>query len=216
MNSAFQNKNTRGNWKLRVNDGVGGDTGRVYGWGLQFNNMAAKPNLMTLNSVANESGYWTGSNQPLDTVRMYLHQSSAPYTVVDSAIGYINQFGFCTTYLANAVNGSYYVEYKHRNSLTIWSKLPISFSQGTTSSLSILSGPNTVYGSDLLFTGGRWCMYSGDINQDGAINGNDFTVFNQQFGQSGYLNSDLNGDGTVNGNDFTVFNTGFGHQSNHP
>ncbi len=216
MNASLLNKNARGDWKLRVNDNASGDTGKVYAWGIQLNSMASKPNLMTLSSVANESGYWTGSNEPLDTVRMYLHQSSAPYLIIDSALGYINQFGFCNTYLANALNGNYYVEYRHRNSLAVWSKLPISFSQGTTSSFSILSGPNSVYGTDLIFTGGRWCMYSGDINQDGAINGNDFTVFNQQYGQSGYLGSDLNGDGTVNGNDFTIFNTGFGHQSNHP
>lgn len=216
LSSVLNGVNTRGNWKLRVNDAIGGDTGMVYAWGIQFNDMVAKPNLMTFNSTANQNGFWNGSSQPLDTVRIYLRNTTAPYTKVDSAIGYINQFGFCTTYLANALNGTYYVEYKHRNSLAVWSNIPKSFSQGGSTSFSILSGPGNVYGGDLLFTGGRWCMYSGDINQDGAINGNDFTIFNQQFGQSGYIVSDLNGDNTVNGNDFTVFNTGFGHQTNHP
>lgn len=214
--SVFNNKNTFGDWKLRVQDVAGGDTGRVYSWGLQFNNMSAKPNLMTLNSTGNESGYWTGSSQPLDSVKIYLHTSAAPHTIIDSAIGYVNKFGYCLTYLATAPNGSYYVEYRHRNSLSVWSNLPVSFSQGGTSSFAFLGGPGFVYGGDLIFTGGRWCMYSGDINQDGAINGNDFTTFSQEFGQSGYLGSDLNGDGTVNGNDFTIFNTGFGHQTNHP
>lgn len=216
LSSALSQENTWGNWKLRVNDGVNGDTGMVYAWGLQFNNMIAKPNLMTLTATGNQSGFWTGSSQPTDTIRMYLRQSIAPYTKVDSAIGYVNQFGFCTTYLANAASNSYYIEYKHRNSLAVWSNIPKSFTQGGSTSFSFLAGPGNVYGGDLLFTGGRWCMYTGDINQDGAINGNDFTIFNQQFGQSGYIASDLNGDNTVNGNDFTVFNTGFGHQTNHP
>lgn len=216
LNTSFLNSNTKGDWKLRVNDNAFQDTGRVYSWGLQFNNMSAKPSLMNLTSTANESGYWTGSSQPRDSVKIYLRTFAAPHTIVDSATGYINQFGYCSTYLANAPNGSYYLEYRHRNSLAVWSNLPISFTQGSTSSFSILGGPNNVYGSDLYFTGGRWCMYSGDINQDGAINGNDFTTFSQQFGQGGYLGSDLNGDGTVNGNDFTIFNTGFGHQTNHP
>ncbi len=216
LSSVLSGVNTRGNWKLRVNDALNGDTGMVYAWGLQFNNMVAKPNLMTLTSTANQSGFWGSGSQPTDTVRMYLRQTTAPYTKVDSAIGYINQFGFTTTYLANALNGNYYIEYKHRNSLSVWSALPKSFSQGSSTSFSILSGPSTVYGSDLIMIDGRWCMYSGDMNQDGAINGNDFTIFSQQFGQSGYLVSDLNGDGTINGNDFTIFNTGFGHQTNHP
>lgn len=216
LNGTFVNTNTKGDWKLRINDNAFQDTGRVYSWGLQFNNMSSKPNLIGLSSVANESGFWTGSGQPLDSVKIYLRTSAAPYSIIDSCIGYINQFGFCTTYMANAPGGNYYVEYRHRNSLAVWSNLPISFTQGNTSSFSILGGPNNVYGADLLFTGGRWCMYSGDINQDGAINGNDFTTFSQEFGQSGYLASDLNGDATVNGNDFTAFNTGFGHQTNHP
>ncbi|MBS1513512.1 MAG: proprotein convertase P-domain-containing protein [Bacteroidetes bacterium] len=216
ISSVMSGVNTRGDWKLRVSDALNGDTGMVYAWGLQFNNMVAKPNLMTLTSTANQNGFWNGSSQPLDTVRMYLRNTSAPYTKVDSAIGYINQFGFCTTYLANALNGSYYIEYRHRNSLAVWSSLPKSFSQGGSTSFSILSGPSTVYGGELISVNGRWCMYSGDINQDDVVNGNDFTIFSQQFGQSGYLASDLNGDGAVNGNDFTVFSTGFGRQTLHP
>jgi subtilisin-like proprotein convertase family protein len=216
ISSVMTGVNMRGNWKLLVNDALAGDTGRVYAWGLQFNNMIAKPNLMTLTSTANQNGFWTGGSQPTDTVRMYLRQSFAPYTKTDSAIGYINQFGFCTTYLANAINGNYYIEYKHRNSLAVWSNIPKSFTQGGSTSFSILGGPGNVYGGELISIDGRWCMYSGDINQDGAINGNDFTIFNTQFGQNGYIVSDLNGDNTVNGNDFTIFNTGFGHQTNHP
>lgn len=216
MKPSFFDKNMKGDWKLRVNDGVNGDTGMVYAWGLQFNGMSSKPNLMTCAITANPGGFWGGSSQPLDTVRYILHRNVAPYDVLDSAIGYTNQFGFATTYLASAFTGSYYIEIRHRNSLAVWSSTARSFTQGGSTSFNILAGGSTVYGGDLISVNGRWCMYSGDINQDGAINGNDFTVFNQHFGLSGYVNSDLNGDGTVNGNDFTVFNTGFGHQTNHP
>lgn len=216
ISSVLSQENVRGNWKLHVHDALGGDTGMVYGWGLQFNNKTAKPNLMTFNGTANQGGFWSGSSQPLDTIRYILRNSFAPYTKVDSAIGFINQFGFSTTYFANALNNSYYIEVKHRNSLSVWSNIPKSFSQGATTSFNFLGGPGNVYGGELISINGRWCMYSGDINQDGAINGNDFTIFNLQFGQNGYIASDLNGDNTVNGNDFTVFNTGFGHQTNHP
>jgi subtilisin-like proprotein convertase family protein/ribosomal protein L27 len=216
LSSILSGENMQGNWKLRVNDGVNGDTGMVFAWGLQFNNMVSKPNLMTFNGTANQSGFWSGSNQALDTIRFILRNSVAPYSKVDSAIGYFNQFGFSTTYFANALNNSYYIEVKHRNSLSVWSNIPRAFTQGSTTSFNFLAGPGSVYGGELISINGRWCMYSGDINQDGAINGNDFTIFNQQFGQSGYIASDLNGDNTVNGNDFTVFNTGFGHQTNHP
>ncbi len=36
--SAFNGKKSDGPWRLRINDYAGGDSGRVYAWGLQFNN----------------------------------------------------------------------------------------------------------------------------------------------------------------------------------
>lgn len=214
--NAFTNQNAKGSWKLRVQDSFSGDTGRVYKWGFQLNNLSAKPNLMIVNSTANSAGFWGGSSQPTDTVRIYLRQRVSPFARVDSAIAYINQFGFSQVFFGNAVSDTYFLEYTHRNSLTVWTNSPNVFVQGGTTNFSFLSGPSTVYGGNLISIDGRWCLYSGDINQDGAINGNDFTILSQQFGQSGYINSDLNGDNTVNGNDFTIFNTGFGKSVAHP
>lgn len=216
LSSVLTQKNTFGNWRLRVNDAVNGDTGMVYAWGLQFNNMIAKPNLMTLNTTVNQSGLWGSGSQIIDTVRIYLRNSSAPYSRVDSAIAYGNQFGFSTTYLANVLSNSYFMEIRHRNSLAIWSNIPKAFMHGGTTSQSFLSGPSGVYGGNMISVNGRWCMVSGDINQDDVINGNDFTVFNQQYGAAGYIVSDLNGDNIVNGNDFTIFNTGYGYQTGRP
>ena len=50
-------------------------------------------------------------------------------------------------------------------------------------------------------------MYSGDINQDGAIDGSDFLEFDpaSQAGAGGYEVADVNGDGAVDGSDFLVF-----------
>jgi hypothetical protein len=51
-----------------------------------------------------------------------------------------------------------------------------------------------------------FAMYSGDINQDGAIDGTDFLEFDPsvQAGDGGYMPGDLNGDGAVDGSDFLV------------
>lgn len=49
-------------------------------------------------------------------------------------------------------------------------------------------------------------VYSGDINQDGAVDGTDFLEMDPsiQNGDGGYMSSDLNGDGAVDGSDFLV------------
>jgi subtilisin-like proprotein convertase family protein len=39
LNSAFGGKNSQGAWRLKIIDYYNGDTGMLYGWGLQFNNI---------------------------------------------------------------------------------------------------------------------------------------------------------------------------------
>jgi subtilisin-like proprotein convertase family protein len=41
LNAAFAGRSSKGIWKLHVNDVSGGDVGRLYVWGLQFNNTTA-------------------------------------------------------------------------------------------------------------------------------------------------------------------------------
>jgi len=49
-------------------------------------------------------------------------------------------------------------------------------------------------------------IYSGDINQDGSVDGSDFLDLDPsiQNGDGGYIPGDLNGDGAVDGSDFLV------------
>ena len=52
-----------------------------------------------------------------------------------------------------------------------------------------------------------FAIFSGDINQDGAIDGSDFLELDPsiQAGDGGYVVGDLNGDGAVDGTDFIIF-----------
>ena len=55
---------------------------------------------------------------------------------------------------------------------------------------------------------GVWAFYSGDINQDGFIEGSDFPLLNNDndaFAE-GYLSTDINGDGFVEGSDYPILN----------
>ncbi|MBC8043614.1 MAG: T9SS type A sorting domain-containing protein [Rhizobacter sp.] len=40
VNAAFAGANAQGWWRLKINDDAGGDSGRVYAWGVQINNAA--------------------------------------------------------------------------------------------------------------------------------------------------------------------------------
>ncbi len=56
---------------------------------------------------------------------------------------------------------------------------------------------------------GVWACYTGDINQDGNIDGADFSIWESDsnaFAFGDYI-TDLNGDGNVDGADFSIWET---------
>ena len=67
---------------------------------------------------------------------------------------------------------------------------------------------------------GLWAFYSGDVNQDGQIAGDDFNlvevnVTDQAFG---YFSTDLTGEGASDGSDFNLLevNASYGLFAAHP
>lgn len=173
----------------------------------------ALPLSVTINAFI--EGSYDGANQAADTLTLYLKNSSAPYAAIDSTVAVINNLGVCVFNFTNTSAGSYYLCVKNRNTVETWSAVPVSINIGS-NSYDFSSAQTSAYGSNLILKSGKWCFISGDLNQDGFVNGNDFTIFSSEFAQSGYLVSDLNSDGTVNGNDFTSFSNGFARQAMHP
>ncbi|MBS1513960.1 MAG: hypothetical protein JSS63_02940 [Bacteroidetes bacterium] len=173
----------------------------------------ALPLTVTINAFL--EGSFDGVNQSSDTLTLYIRSSSAPYTIIDSSKAIVSNLGVSNFSFTNTPAGSYYLSVKNRNMIETWSASPAAIVNGS-NSYDFSASQSSAYGSNLFLKSGKWCFYNGDLNQDGFVNGNDFTVFSSQFGTNGYLVSDLNNDGFVNGNDFTSFSNSFGRQSLHP
>lgn len=111
------------------------------------------------------------------------------------------------TFSASVVPGnSYFIKVRHKHSVETWSAAPVLFSVSTT--YLFTTAATQAYGDNMIetFDNQGWAIWSGDINQDGQIDGSDFLeleppIFN---GDGGYLVVDLNGDGQVDGSDFLV------------
>lgn len=170
---------------------------------------------LTISVNANIEASFDGVTQAADSLTLYIRNSSAPYSIIDSSDAVINTLGVCTFSFTNTPSGSYYLSVKSRNIIETWSALPVNINTGI-NTYDFSSAQANAYGSNLVLKSGKWCFYSGDLNQDGFVNGNDFTIFSSEFAQAGYLVSDLNNDGSVNGNDFTSFSNAFAKQSMHP
>ncbi len=129
--------------------------------------------LIPFNITIGIHGLWNGITQVSDTVRLYFKNNIAPYNSVDSYIAIINSSGNTIAGISNTTVGNYYIQVKHRNTIETWSSAPITFSTGGTSTYNFTTLQTQAFGSNQILKSGRWCFYSGDVNQDGTIEGPD-------------------------------------------
>lgn len=159
------------------------------------------PNISTLNVKVIQQGYYDNSNDRLnirDTASIYLHQNTSPYNSVDSAktvIDSLSYSGLC--FFNNTPNGKYYIVVKTRNTLETWSRNGgDSVRKGAVKSFDFTSDSSMAYGDNLIKSGAKYCIYSGDVENSGNIDLTDIVeIFNDaSIFLTGYNPTDLNGD----------------------
>ena len=141
-------------------------------------------------------GFYNGTSMVSDTVTVELRNTSAPYSLIDQTKILLNSNGQGSGRFYNAVNGTpYYVILKHRNAVETWSATPQTFTANSMS-FDFTTGQNKAYGNNLKLVGTKWCIYGGDVNQDGFVETADVNlVFTDNVnGSTGYISTDLNGD----------------------
>lgn len=143
-----------------------------------------------------------------DTITVELHPVSNPGIVATQVktVLYTNSNANC---MIPVDNGDYYIVIKHRNHLETWSAVPVSFT-GTYTYHDFTWAANQAFGSNMKeIEPGYWAIYSGDINQDGAIDAFDYIILDPDVinGSSGYLYTDLTGDGTVDAFDYILLDS---------
>jgi hypothetical protein len=143
-----------------------------------------------------------------DTISVSAMNPASPYALVQERKVILQTDGnayvdFGTT----LVSGNYYyLRILHQNSIETWSKNPVQLSYQT--SYNFTDQASKAYNDYQAQTADHlyFSIYSGDINQDGAMDGSDFLSLDPeiQVGIGGYADGDFNGDGAVDGNDFLI------------
>ncbi|MEO6490289.1 MAG: hypothetical protein ABIO04_10140 [Ferruginibacter sp.] len=141
-----------------------------------------------------------------DTITVELHHAEN-FALLDSKKAVLLTDGTVSVNF-NQPEGTYYIAVKHRNTIQTWSANAVMCTANT--ALYNFSNASTQAMGDnqVLLQSGVWGMYTGDLNQDDFIDGNDFPVLdNDAFNGVAfeYVATDLNGDGFVDSNDFPVF-----------
>lgn len=165
-------------------------------------------NTISLNVFGIVEGFWNGTVQCLDTVTVELRNSTSPYSLVDQAKGiFSSSLGYASVEFNSAATGSYYIVVKHRNSIETWSAAPVALARGgTIHTYDFTSSASQAYGNNTVLKSGKYCLYSGDVNQDGIVDASDASLIdNDAFNfVSGYTPTDLNCDGFTDASDGSI------------
>ncbi|MEO8211408.1 MAG: hypothetical protein ABI840_12690 [bacterium] len=156
-------------------------------------------NALKLDLKLGIEGFWNGTSQVEDTIRIYLRQATAPYSIEDSGKIYLDSNGEgAYTFKTNTPN-NFYLTVKHRNSIETWSKIPVDFPISFSKVYDFTTSDAKAFGNNLTLKSGRYCIFSGDVNQDEAIDITDAgLVDNDAYNFStGYLNTDIDGNGFI-------------------
>jgi pectate lyase len=143
-------------------------------------------------------GLYSGTSMIPDTVTVELHDATSPYNVVSISKGLLDANGHGSFNFSGGVSGTpYYLNVKHRSAIETWSALPVSIL-----TYDFTTTAAQAYGNNLIQIGSKWCLYGGDVNQDGGIDLTDLiAVSNDNLdGTPGIfsgLPTDVNGDGGV-------------------
>lgn len=151
-----------------------------------------------------------------DSLICYLREASSPYSIIDSAtalldsVNYTADFDFYNAGSTDSYS-DYYIDVKHFNSVETWSSNTVQVQRNSNVmfTYSFISSSSQAYANNLILDNGKYCIYSGDVNQDTFVDisdiinvKNDATVFLT----GNRLPTDINGDGSAGLDDVLIVN----------
>lgn len=156
-------------------------------------------------------GFWDAPADTMrnDTVKLLLREDSAHYNIVDSSKVRLDNDGYGNFWFTAAeAFTNYYIVAKHRNSIETWSANTFQFTPASYT-YDFTFSPLQAYGVNMVqvdVSPDLYAFYSGDVNQDGIIEGEDLALIDNDATNfiSGYVRTDVNGDEFVDGTDAAI------------
>lgn len=144
-----------------------------------------------------------------DTVNLYLREAISPYRLRDSAAGVIDSVTFGKLYsFSNSITGTYYLAIRHHNSIETWSRSGGEnlVTDGIINTYDFTDTQTKAYGNNLKLKGSKYCVYSGDVTQEGIIDGSDLSAIDNDAANfvTGYVATDIDGNYFVDASDASI------------
>ena len=116
-----------------------------------------------------------------------------------------------------APDGTYYLRIKQKNTLETWSEPGgIVLTKGNISSYDFTDDILKTFGGGTKLKGTKYCLISGDCNQNGVINAVDRASVISRLGSDGYYIEDLDGNGIINAADRAIVVSNLGRAKKSP
>lgn len=169
------------------------------------------PSQTTLNLTISVEGFYnivSGRLSIRDTLTAYLRSTVSPFNSVDSSRAVIDSINSSGQFLfANVYSGSYYIALEGRNIIETWSRTGGEIIlAGSANNYDFTVSQSSAFGNNLTLKGSRYCIYSGDINNDGIVDAADVAVADNDAFEfvTGYVDSDVNGDMITDASDVQI------------
>jgi len=165
---------------------------------------------LNLESGINLEGFFNGTSQVADTVRLIAHNFSSPYAAVETAIGYVGTNSKGIFRFGKINNDScYFFEARHRNHIATWSHQVCEKVDECDKLFDYRPSITQAFGSNMVFVAGPnagYAFYGGDANQDDIVDVGDITIIFIDASNivGGYVSTDCNGDDIVDVIDLTI------------
>ncbi|MBK9333281.1 MAG: hypothetical protein IPM96_12955 [Ignavibacteria bacterium] len=142
-----------------------------------------------------------------DTVTAYLRNVNSPYQIIDSSRSVIDSISHIGNFIfVNQSAGSYYFSVRNKRIIETWSEAGGTYLTNEINYYDFTASASKAYGDNMVLIGSRYCIYTGDVNNDQIIDSDDLAmvdndVYNFSFGNTV---TDLNGDNVVDIDDLVI------------
>lgn len=142
-----------------------------------------------------------------ENATMYLRNINSPYQILDSSVAEIDSVNLTAAFNFEFVQlGNYYFSVMTRNTIETWCKEGGILVSNSGNEYDMTSSSSQAYGGNMVQRGNRFCIYSGNVNNDQIIDSDDLgmidnDVFNYVLGNGA---TNLNGDNIVDIDDMAI------------